>query len=193
MQTMTYMDKIRPRIITNITLYNAILVLIAALLISISARLVVPLPFTPVPVTAQTFAVLFLGALLGRRRALYAVLLYLMQGVSGLPVFAGGNGGFYYLSGMTGGYLIGFLPAAYLCGYLAEKRWDRAYFSAALLFMLGLAIIYLCGVAWLAFYTSIAFAVQAGFYPFIAADLFKVFVAVVSLPSGWKIVDKLKP
>jgi biotin transport system substrate-specific component len=193
MQSMTYVDRIRPSFIVNMTLYNTVLVIAASLLITASAYFIVPLPFTPIPVTAQTFAVLLLAALLGRKRAVYAVLLYLMEGIAGLPVFAGGNAGFIYLMGMTGGYLLGFVPAAYFCGFLAEKKWDRKYITAALLFGIGITVIYLFGVLWLAGYTSFEFAIRAGLYPFIAADVFKIFVAIVSLPSGWKLIDRLKP
>jgi biotin transport system substrate-specific component len=192
MQPITYADMIRPRIITNRTVYNAILVLAASLLLALSAQIAIPLPFTPVPVTAQTFAVLFLAALLGRKRAVYAVALYLIQGASGLPVFAGGNAGIVYLTGMTGGYLIGFLPAAYLCGFLAERKWDRHYVTASILFASGSAVILLCGVFWLALYTSLEFALQAGLYPFVIADLIKIIIALVSLPSGWKIIERFK-
>jgi biotin transport system substrate-specific component len=163
MQPITYADMIRPRIITNRTVYNAILVLAASLLLALSAQIAIPLPFTPVPVTAQTFAVLFLAALLGRKRAVYAVALYLIQGASGLPVFAGGNAGIVYLTGMT-----------------------------SILFASGSAVILLCGVFWLALYTSLEFALQAGLYPFVIADLIKIIIALVSLPSGWKIIERFK-
>jgi biotin transporter BioY len=191
MQPMTYVDVIRPRIINNRTLYNILLVCVSSLLIALSAQIVILLPFTPVPVTAQTFAVLLLGALLGRKRAVSAVGLYLLQGISGLPVFAGGNAGLFYLTGMTGGYLLGFLPAAYLCGFLAERKWDRRYLTASILFIFGSAIIYTCGILWLALYTSLKFALQAGLFPFLVGDIIKILMAIISLPSGWKILERL--
>jgi biotin transport system substrate-specific component len=193
MQPMTYVDKIRPRIFTNSILYDVIIVLSASFLLALSAQIILPLPFTPVPVTAQTLVVLLIGAWLGRKRAVYAVTLYLLQGLSGLPVFAGGNAGFFYLTGLTGGYLFGFLPAAYICGFLAERKWDRKLLTTSILFLCGSAVIYLLGLFWLASYTTFDFALRAGFYPFIAADIIKLMAAIVILPSGWKIVDKFKP
>lgn len=193
MHTATYADWIRPRNITNIRIYDILLVLTASFLLSLSARIAVQLPFSPVPVTAQTFAVLVLGAILGRKRAVSAVLIYLVQGISGLPVFAGGNAGFIYLTGLTGGYLIGFIPAVYLCGYLAERRWDRHYLTSFLLFVCGSAIIYVFGTGWLALFTSVKFALTAGFYPFLPGDLLKICLAVAILPYAWKMTKKINP
>ena len=92
-----------------------------SLLLALLARLSIPVPFSPIPITGQTFGILFLGALLGSRIGALSVIMYIMEGTIGLPVFAGGSIGFLYLLGPTGGYLIGFIPAIYLIGYLSER------------------------------------------------------------------------
>ena len=101
------------------------------------AQVRIPLPFTPVPITGQTFAVLLVGAVLGSRRGAASLLLYLMQGLVGLPFFAGGTSGLAILLGPTGGYLVGFIVAAYLVGLLAARGLDRRIPSALLAFLAG--------------------------------------------------------
>src|SRR5689334_20832837 len=113
------------------------LTLVGSALIALSARVAIPLPFSPVPVTGQTFAVLLVGAALGRRRGAAAVIAYLAEGAAGLPVFAGPNAGPAVLLGPTGGYLFGFIPGAWLCGLLAERGWDRRVGTTILSMILG--------------------------------------------------------
>jgi len=127
-------------------LYDLGLVLSASAFIAVSAHLTVRLPFSPVPVTGQTFAVLLTGALLGRQRGAAAVLAYLAEGLAGLPVFAGGMSGLAYLLGPTGGYLLGFVAAAYLTGALAERGWDRQPLTTALAMVLGNLALYAPGL-----------------------------------------------
>ena len=103
-------------------LYDILVVVGGSLLIALCAQLAIG---WPIPVTGQTFAVLMIGALLGARRASLSVLIYIMEGAAGLPVFAQGRGGFMVLSGPTGGYLVGFVFAVYIVGLLAERGWDR--------------------------------------------------------------------
>ncbi|RPJ40883.1 MAG: biotin transporter BioY, partial [Candidatus Latescibacterota bacterium] len=110
---------------------TGLLVAFASLLLALSARVAIPLPFSPVPISGQSFAVLLVGALLGSRRGSAAVLLYLAEGAVGLPVFAGGAGGAAYLVGPTGGYLAAFLPAAFVVGALCERGWDKRVPGAA--------------------------------------------------------------
>ncbi|MFC1786312.1 biotin transporter BioY, partial [Candidatus Neomarinimicrobiota bacterium] len=92
-----------------------------SLLLAVLARLSIPVPFSPVPITGQTFGILFLGVILGSRIGTLSVIMYISEGLIGLPVFAGGTMGFLYLLGPTGGYLIGFIPAVYLVGYISEQ------------------------------------------------------------------------
>jgi biotin transport system substrate-specific component len=101
------------------TLAERFLILaIANLLLIACAQIRIPLPFTPVPITGQTFGVLFTGALLGSRYGTLVVIAYVVQGLTGLPVFAGLNGGIAVLFGPTGGYILGFIPAAFVVGWL---------------------------------------------------------------------------
>ena len=159
------------------------------MLIGLCAQVRILLPFGPVPVTGQTFAVLMIGALLGSRRGCLAVLAYLIEGVAGLPVFAFG-GGAAALAGPTGGYLMGFLPAAYLTGLLAERGWDRRIGTTVLAMVIGNVVIYACGLFWLCCLMGLSMKVlTAGLYPFVAGDLLKVIMAAILLPSGWKLLE----
>src|SRR5207248_3930275 len=118
--------------------------------VALTAQLSFPLPFTPVPVTGQTFGVLLTGALLGSRRGGAALLLYLVEGAAGLPVFAGGTGSVAHLLGPTGGYLVSYPFAAGLMGFFSERGWDRKPHGAVSAMLLASLLIYLVGAAWLA-------------------------------------------
>jgi biotin transport system substrate-specific component len=149
----------------------------------------IPLPFSPVPVTGQTLAVLLVGALLGSRRGSLAVLAYIAQGLAGLPVFAGGALGMARLLGPTGGYLVGFVAAAFLVGLLAERGWDRRVLTTAAAMMLGNLVIYAIGALWLApFVGGPEQALATGVLPFIPGDLVKIAAAALLLPAGWKLL-----
>ena len=166
------------------------LTLTGSLLIAILARVAIPLPFSPVPFSGQTLAVLLLGALLGSRLGAMSAALYLFQGAIGLPVFVYGAGP-AYLFGPTGGYIFGFVAAAYITGWLAERGWDRKVHTTAAAMVAGSAAIYIAGLAQLSLYTGASNALAAGFYPFIITDLLKVALAAVMLPSGWKLLNML--
>ena len=139
-----------PTSVTTSRAYEALLVLAGSGLIALSAWIAVPLPFSPVPVTAQTFAVLLVGSALGARRGAASALAYLAEGCSGLPVFAGGAAGPHVLAGPTGGYLAGFVLGAWMCGALAERGWDRRAISTIASMALGNALILAIGLLWLA-------------------------------------------
>lgn len=190
---MTFADLLQPSFIRirHRLLYDVALIVGGSLFVALSARIAIPLPFSPVPITGQTLAVLLVGALLGSRRGASALLLYLLEGAVGLPVFAGGMSGLAYMLGPTGGYLIGFVCAAFVAGLLAEKRWDRRPQKSALAMLLGNLVIYVCGLSWLARFVGVDKALALGFCPFIAGDLMKLALATVLLPSGWKIVEGL--
>src|ERR671916_391327 len=108
---------------------SALLVAGFSLLTALAAQVVVPLPFTPVPLTGQTFAVLLTGALLGSRLGALAMALYVFEGAIGLPFFRGGAGGFGHFSGVTAGYLLAFPAAAFVTGHLSERGWDRRFLT----------------------------------------------------------------
>jgi len=159
-----------------------------SILVACSARIAIPLPFTPVPLTAQTLAVLLSGAVLGSRRGALSLMMYLVYGAIGLPVFAGGKAGLDHLFGPTGGYLWGFVAAAFVTGLLAERGWDRKAVTAFLAMLLGNVVIYLCGLPWLARYVGYERVLIAGLFPFIPGDLIKLALATLLLPSGWKLL-----
>ncbi|UCH61701.1 MAG: biotin transporter BioY [Fidelibacterota bacterium] len=184
----TYADILRPQARRLAWLYDLALVLGGSLLVALSARVVFPLPFSPVPVTAQTLAVLLVGALLGGVRGGMSLLLYLAQGVAGLPVFAAGAAGVAYFLGPTGGYLLGFVAGATLTGLLAERGWDRRIWNTLLAMLLGTAVIYAIGLAWLALLTGVDDVLAIGLYPFIPGAIVKIVVAAVLLPQGWKLL-----
>ena len=169
-----------------------VLIILGSLFIAASAQFAVYLPFSPVPITGQTFAVLLTGALLGAKKAGLSAALYILEGLLGLPVFAGGTGGIAVLFGPTAGYLAGFIPAAALIGYLSEKSFDRKPVSMAAAFMLGQAVIYGVGVARLSAFVGFGHALQAGIIPFLVGDVLKIGTAMLLLPAGWKMLNKPK-
>jgi biotin transport system substrate-specific component len=163
-----------------------------SLLVALSAQVVVPLPWTPVPVTGQTFAVLLTGALLGSRLGALAMLAYLAEGAAGLPFFRGGAGGAHYLFlSPTAGYLLAFPAAAFVTGLLAERGWDRRFARAAAAMWLGSLVILASGWAWLAlFYTTPSAAFGAGVAPFLVGDVVKIALAAAALPAGWALLRR---
>jgi biotin transport system substrate-specific component len=145
-----------------------------------------------VPVTAQTFAVLLTGALLGSRLGALALIAYLAEGSVGLPFFSGGAGGAHYLFfSPTAGYLFAFPVAAFVTGYLAERGWDRRLLTSALAMALGSLVILAGGWAWLTLlFRSAAEAFVAGVAPFVVGDIIKIALASAALPLGWKLLRR---
>lgn len=167
-----------------------------ALLTAGAAQITIPLGFTPVPITGQTFAVLLAGAALGSWAGASSQLLYWGMGAVGLPFYADGAGGWTTATGATAGYLAGFIVAAWVVGYLAERRQDRSVATAIPAFLTGSVIIYLFGVTWLLVdvdaFTTWEQALNAGLYPFIIGDLIKIALAGLLLPTAWKLVKRAK-
>jgi len=184
---MTYTDVMRPAEKQRALVYDVLLVLFGTLIVALSARIEVP--FYPVPFTAQTFAVLFIGALYGRVRGGATLLAYLLEGAAGLPVFAGGGAGLPYLLGPTGGYLVGFMVAAFVVGMLAERGWDRRFWTTILAMVIGNLIIYLLGVTYLSTLFGLQAAIAGGLLPFLLGDALKIALAAVLLPLGWKYIN----
>ncbi len=183
----TVADLLRPCEKRRAIFYDIVLIVGGSLLIGLCAQLRIWLPFSRVPVTGQTFAVLMIGALLGTRRGCFAVLAYITEGVAGLPVFAAGVG-FAALRGITGGYLIGFVPAAYIVGLLAERGWDRRVGTTILAMISGNMVIYAFGLLWLSYLPGVNNVLREGLYPFIIGDVLKIALAAILLPSGWKLL-----
>jgi biotin transport system substrate-specific component len=184
----TYADILRPAARQPARAYDIAAILSGMLLITLSAQVAVYLPFSPVPVTGQTLAVLLIGALLGSRRGALCLIGYLVEGAAGLPVFANGHAGAAYLTGPTGGYLIGFVVAAYLTGWLAERGWDRQPRTALLVMLIGNAAIYTFGLIGLIRFVGSGQVFDAGLIPFLPGDLTKLALATALLPSGWRIM-----
>jgi biotin transport system substrate-specific component len=156
---------------------------LGAVIVALSAQVVVPVPFTPVPMTLQPLAVLVVGGLLGAARGAGALALYLVLGIVGLPVFAGGGSGALRLVGPTGGYLLAFPLAAAATGGLLHRR---SVLQVLLACSVGMLIIHLGGAAWLAILGhDPAIAFRIGVLPFLAGDLLKVgLAAAVILTVG---------
>jgi len=156
-----------------------------SLLTALLAQIRIPLPFTPVPLSGQTFAVLLAGAVLGSRRAFLSQALYLAAGAVGLPVFAGGGATVAYLLGPTGGYLWSFPLAAALLGWLVERGAGRRVWTLALSLVLSDVLIMAAGALWLhgIFGVSSRQAWLQGFYPFVAGDVLKVALVGLTLPA----------
>lgn len=173
-------------------LTDAALVAIGAGLISVAAQLSISLPFTPVPITGQTFAVLLVGSSLGTVRGGASGSLYLLVGLAGVPVYADGTGGWDIVSGASGGYLIAFPIAAALSGWLAEQRWDRRFSSAVGAMLTGNVVIYLIGLPWLAIVldTRLERTLELGFYPFVVGDMIKLYLAAALLPTAWRLLGE---
>ena len=159
-----------------------------SLLVALSAQIVIPVG--PVPVTAQTFAVLLTGALLGSRLGAMAIILYLIEGASGLPFFYGGHSGIGHLLGPTGGYLVAFPAAAFITGAFAENGWDKRFPTAVVAMAIGSIVIMLSGWAWFALvtHTPAAAAFQLTVLKFIPGDIIKILLAAAALPLGWKLL-----
>lgn len=173
---------------------KTILVLTGSGLMALASRLTLPLPWTPVPITGQTFAVLLLAAMLGARLSLATQFLYLLQGVAGLPVFsAGTTWGIGRLLGPTGGYLVGFLAVSYVVGTLADHGWGKKLLSALMMMIMGEVVLFLVAIPWLKMVLPVSWsqALGLGLLPFLPGDLFKLLLAALLLPTGWKLLRKV--
>jgi len=188
----TIVDRLIPRsLVADIALVVAGTGLTAA-----ASQLVIPM--FPVPMTGQTFAVLLVGAALGRNRAAISMFVYLLLGAVGIGVFSEGKSGLFdeksgQLTG-TLGYIVGFIFAAALVGYLAERGWSKSIMGVVGSFLAGNLVIYALGLPWLQFSYKLDWAttLQYGLTPFIFGDLAKLALAVALLPSAWLAVKKIK-
>jgi biotin transport system substrate-specific component len=164
-----------------------------AAFIGVFAQISIPLPFTPVPITGQTFAVLLGGLALGPSLAIVGTLLYAAAGVAGIPWFAGAVGGPRMLTDPSFGYILGFILAAGLVGWLGQRGWDRRPVTTVVAMVLGNAVIYAVGVFWLAVSLKVgaAKAIELGMTPFLIGDAIKVLLATALLPGAWFALGKL--
>jgi biotin transport system substrate-specific component len=164
------------------------LMAIGTALLTLSAKVQVPLPY--VPMTLQTLVVLIIGASYGWRLGGATVALYLAQGAMGMPVFAGPVAGIGYFMGPTGGFLFGFLAAAIVMGFMAERGWDRSLARVIVMMIIGHAVIFAFGLAQLSLVMPFAKAWTVGAAPFIAATLVKTALAVALMQAAWSVTRR---
>ena len=166
----------------------------ASLFVALCARITVPLPFTPVPLTLQNFGVLLVGLALGPRRAFAALVLYLAEGLVGMPVFnPTGPGGLAQLLGPTGGFLLAYPFVASIAGWVFEaKNENKSFARAAVACVLAEIFLFVCGLSWLAVHThSLALAIRFGLYWFVFAEVIKI-MSAAALASGWQRFHKVQ-
>lgn len=192
MENRTYAAHFRPEDKGEALLYDLILIIGASIFIALSAQIAFNVPFSPVPITGQTFAIILTGALLGSRRGSLAVVAYLLEGISGLPVFANAQFGIVHLFGPTGGYLIGFIPAAFICGFLAEKGWGKSSLTSVGMMTIGTVVIFITGLSWLKIYVGNENVLTMGFYPYLTGAVIKIILAAIVYRLGWQVVDKYR-
>lgn len=150
----------------------------ASLLVAISARFSLPLPFTPVPLTLQNFAVLVVGIALGSRRGFAALSLYLAEGAAGLPFFSGGAYGLAALLGPTGGYLLSYPVVAFVAGWIVERT-AKDFRHALLAAVAAELVLFVAGISYLVALTHVSWlqAASFGLYPFVFAEIMKITAA----------------
>jgi len=186
----TLVSALWPETQNKVLRYGAIAV-IGTLMLTASAKIQVP--FWPVPMTMQTFVVLFLGAALGARLGAAVVLLYLLEGALGLPVFAGTPEkglGLAYMMGPTGGYLVGFVAGAYVVGWLAERGWGQSVPRLFVAMFVGHVVLLGFGYLWLASLIGADKAWMLGIVPFYAATVFKTALGAAVVPALWQLTRR---
>ena len=181
-------DRVIPRSAIN----NVALILSGAVFTAYAAQLVIPM--WPVPITAQTLAVLLVGSVLGATRGAISLIVYFSMGAVGLPVFSAATSLSF---GPTFGYLVGFIVAAAVVGYLSQRGWHKSVAGVLGSFAIANTVIYLFGLPWLAFVlgslgaaNDLASVAAAGLAPFILGDVIKMTVAAALLPLAWKFLGK---
>jgi biotin transport system substrate-specific component len=190
---MTSLSATHPTLLNTLAPGNSLIrsagfAIAGSLLLALSAKAQVP--FWPVPMTLQSLAIMMIGMAYGSRLATATVLLYLAEGLAGLPVFAGAGAGFAYMTGPTAGYLVGFVMAAGLIGWLAERGWDRSPIKALAAMSVGHVLLFIPGVAWLAVLFGAEKAIAVGLVPFIAATLLKTALGAALMQASWMVVAR---
>src|SRR5947209_1431505 len=171
---------------------NMLLIAGASVFIAIAAQIAVPLPHSPVPLTMQPLAVLLVGVVLGSWRGAAAAALYLMEGLGGLPVFAQGHGGIFWLTaGPTAGYLLSYPFAAFVAGWVSERGWGSTALRSIAGMLAALAVIYAGGWSWLAVLSGKNAAFAMGIAPFLIADAIKVALGAALLPRAQRTLARL--
>jgi biotin transport system substrate-specific component len=173
---------------------DVVLAVGGAALIALAAQISISLPFTPVPITGQTFAVATTAAALGLRTGAASSILYVAAGLVGLPVYADASSGWHVLSSASGGYLIGFIFCALLVGWCGDRGWTSRFSSTVGAMLLGETVTYICGLLWLrhVLHTPLEKTLEYGLYPFVVGDLLKVYAAAAVLPPAHRLVGSLR-
>jgi biotin transport system substrate-specific component len=179
------------RIVRGRAALDVLSVLVASAIIAIAAQIAIPIPGTVVPLTMQPLAVLLVGVTLGSTRGAAAAALYLLEGFSGMPVFAQGHGGAIWLAGPTAGYLFSYPFAAFVAGWFSERGWGSTILRAVAGMLVALAVIYLGGWSWLAAFTGAKSAWLGGVRPFVLADILKVAVGASLLPQLQRLMSRI--
>lgn len=181
---------------TALRLKQAVLVVMGIALLTIMAKIQVPVPGSPVAISMGTFAVLGLGAAYGARLGLVTIMGYMLIGMLGFDVFQSSTAdlnGVSYMMGSTGGYLLGYVMATVVLGVLARRGWDRSVLWMALAMLIGNVVLYVPGLAWLgALYGWDQQIVAWGLTPFIFGDALKLALAALALPLAWKLVGRAR-
>jgi len=190
-ETTTIPNTLLTRLVRGRAALDVLSVLVATAIIAIAAQIAIPIPGTVVPLTMQPLAVLLVGVTLGSTRGAAAATLYLLEGFSGMPVFAQGHGGAIWLAGPTAGYLFSYPFAAFVAGWLSERGWGSTIVRAIAGMLVALGVIYLGGWSWLAAFAGAKSAWLGGVRPFILAEIVKVAVGAALLPQLQRIVAKV--
>lgn len=172
---------------------TAVMVLSGAMLTALAAQIAIPVPGSPVPITAQTLAVVLVGSTLGAHRGALSLALYLALGLM-FPFYSDGGSGPEVLFGTNGGYLFGFVIAAYVIGFLSERGADRQLAVAFVAFVSAQLIVFGLGLPWLKIAADLSWSttISAGFTPFIVGGLIKAAVAAAAMPGAWKLAAWIK-
>jgi biotin transport system substrate-specific component len=188
---MTIPAALYQRVIRGRAAVDMLLVIGGSALIAIAAQIAIPIPLTPVPLTLQPLAVLLVGVILGSARGAAAATLYILEGMSGLPVFAQGHGGLVWLAGPTAGYLFSYPLAAWTAGWFSERGWGSTATRAIAGMLVALAVIYAAGWSWLALIAGPQAALSMGIIPFVIADILKIALGAALLPYAQRLVARV--
>jgi biotin transport system substrate-specific component len=186
---LTLRSVIAPR---SSALTHALFIVGGTAFIAVMAQVSLPVPGSPVPVTGQTLAVLLVGTTYGARLGVATFSTYLLAGIAGAPIFAGGTYGIDRVLGATGGYLFGMLLASAVLGFLAERRADQKFSTSFPALLLGNLIIFSFGLTWLHFSLDLTWAktFSMGLTPFILGEALKIAIVATSLPLIWRKISE---
>lgn len=190
-EAMTIPATVLQRLVRGRVAVNLMLVIGASMFVAIAAQIAIPIPYSPVPLTLQPLAVLLVGVALGSTRGAAALALYLLEGASGLPVFAQGHAGALWLLAPTAGYLYSYPVAAWIAGWFSERGWGNTSLRAVAGMLTALAVIYAGGWSWLALLAGPRTAFLMGVEPFVLPDIVKIAIGAALLPQAQKLVAKI--